>query len=168
MASGKVKIQDESMFSTQPFVREKQSFRPMKVASRIREELLMLVPDSIEDDRLDDVGTITITEVTCEPDLRNAMVKFAFAEDIAPGGAASRGETTGGDMAKVAEKILEGAARFLRRELSEKLGMKYTPLLCFRYDRGLLHAIRIDALLKEDQKRAKSSDSDDTGPTAGQ
>ena len=126
---------EDSLFD--PFVAEKESFRPAKVANRIKEELLLLVPESLKDPRMKKVGAMTVTSVVCTPDLRNARVMFALYENES--------------QYKLAETILNNAAGFLRREVSDRLGIKYTPILSFHFDKGMAHSKRIHDLLKGDK-----------------
>lgn len=128
----------EDLELLEPFVAERESFRPAKVASRIKEELLMLVPDALNDPKLQALGSMTITDVTCTPDLRNARVMFSMYEN----------ET----KYKKAEFLLNKAAGFLRREVSENLGIKYTPQLSFHYDKGLAHAQSIHTVMRDHQE----------------
>ena len=100
-----------------------------------------MVPDSIKDPKLKKCGSVTITEVKCAPDLRNATVRFTLYTSETE-------ETKRLRSAKDAETLLNKAAGFLRRELSERLGIKYTPILHFSFDRGMDHAVKINNLLK--------------------
>ncbi len=124
-----------------PFVLEKESFRPAKVANRMKEELLLLVPDSLSDPRLDKYSSVPITHVECAGDLRNATVSF-----ICFGGE----ETEAGieKSAKELEEILNHAAGYLRHLVAEQLGIKHTPLLHFKFDHGHVHATKIESLIK--------------------
>jgi ribosome-binding factor A len=122
--------------SLEPFVIEKESFRPAKVASRIKEELLFLVPDSIKDPRMDKLKGVVITDVICSQDLRNARVLFGMAPESE-------------NRHKLAETILNAAARYLRSEVSQNLGIKYTPLFSFHFDKGMAHTQKINTLLHQ-------------------
>ena len=136
-----VELQDPLDLET--FVPEKESFRPQKVANRIREELLLIVPDGISDPRIRKLGGIlAITEVTCPPDLRNARVLFSLS------GLDELSEGEQGRKGKEAEKFMNEVAGYLRRELGDRLGLKYVPLLSFHFDRGLLAALKVRDLLK--------------------
>lgn len=118
-----------------PFTQERETFRPAKIANRIREELLLLIPDSLKDPRMQKFSSITITNVVCAADLRNARVTFALYENE--------------EKFKEAEGILNKAASFLRGEIHERLGTKYTPILSFHFDKGMVHAQRINQILKQ-------------------
>ena len=139
-------------FFEDPFVIDKASFRPAKVANRIKEELLLLVPDAIRDPKLAKCGSVTVTDVLCANDLRNATVRFTIIGDVpvAKGKVLTDEEKAKlrSNKAKDAEMVLNKAARFLRKELSEKLGIKYTPLLHFVFDRGMDHSLKIHEILK--------------------
>lgn len=117
------------------------SHRPARMAQRIKEELSLMVPGELADPRLDDLGSLTITEVSVTSDLKDATVKFALLQDA--------------KRAKTVTACLNDAAGFLRNELRAKLDTKVTPILTFKYDKGLSNVMEIDALLN--QARAKDS-----------
>lgn len=82
--------------------------------------------------------SITITEVRCSPDLKNAT---AFAAPLG-----------GEEMAKTVE-ALNRAAGFLRGRLSREIEMRHTPNLRFLADDSYDEARRIDALLSSERVR---------------
>jgi ribosome-binding factor A len=82
--------------------------------------------------------SITITEVRCSPDLKNAT---AFATPLG-----------GQDMAKTID-ALNRAAGFLRGRLSKEIDMRYTPQVRFIADDSYDEARRIDELLASPRVR---------------
>jgi ribosome-binding factor A len=78
---------------------------------------------------------VSITGVTITPDASSAKVYFSVL---------------GGDEARTeAQDGLDGAARWLRRELGQRLRLRNTPELIFRYDASLEHGERIASILDE-------------------
>jgi ribosome-binding factor A len=77
---------------------------------------------------------VTITGVVMSPDLRQAKVYFSRL----------------GDEAERAESLrgLQAAAGFMRRELGQRLALKFAPEIRFFYDESLDTGERIDRLLK--------------------
>ena len=111
---------------------------PSQRQLRVGEELRHLLSDVLRQGSLRDPvlsGTsITVTEVRCSPDLKNAT---AF---VLPLG--------GGDTAEVVAG-LKRAAPFLRREVGKKLQLRYTPNLSFQADLSFDGAARIGRALQD-------------------
>ncbi|MEE8392982.1 MAG: 30S ribosome-binding factor RbfA [Rhodospirillales bacterium] len=105
---------------------------------RIGEELRHALADIIERGEIRDPGlrgtSITVTEVSVSPDLRNAVFY------VIPLG--------GGDNEAVVEG-LERAMPFLRRRVAEKVKLKYVPKISFTADTSFDRAEKIDALLND-------------------
>ena len=98
-----------------------------RINGLLRQEISQVLARQIKDPRL--TGLITITEVQTSGDLRNALVLISVMGD---------------DEAK--RSALEGiqsAATFLRRELRERLALRYTPFLRFALDDSMEHANRV-------------------------
>ncbi len=82
--------------------------------------------------------SITVTEVRCSPDLRQATV---FCTVL------------GGQKVQEAVTALNVAAPKFRGILGKRLEMKFTPELLFKADKSFDEAQRIDALLSRDDVR---------------
>ena len=98
-----------------------------RINGLLRQEISQVLARQIKDPRLN--GLITITEVQTSGDLRNALVLISVMGD---------------DEAK--RSALEGiqsAATFLRRELRERVTLRYTPFLRFALDDSIEHANRV-------------------------
>ncbi|MEW6055275.1 MAG: 30S ribosome-binding factor RbfA [Bdellovibrionota bacterium] len=128
-----------------PFMQDKPSYRPAKVAERIKEELAGLIPGELKDPRLDGIAFFTITNVGVTPDLRNANIQFTLADS----------EKT---RAREVEAGLNKAAGFLRRELMQRLQIKITPHLAFKYDKGYDNTNRIDHLLRQASEASREEE----------
>lgn len=104
--------------------------RPQRVAQLLHKELSSLTVDGLRDPR---IGLVTITEVRLTDDLKNAQVFVSVLGD-----AAVQQETLKG---------LSKAAGFLKREITQRLGLRFAPNLHFSYDDSLARAQRLDELL---------------------
>jgi len=115
--------------------------RPARVGEKIREELSLLLLRKVSDPGL---APVTVTEVSVTRDLRIAHVNYSAL--VAPE-----------DRPAVA-KALRRSSGFLRRELGQLLGLRYTPELQFHYDDSFDRGTRIDAILREIPERKEGSD----------
>jgi len=104
--------------------------RAERVGDQILREISDLLLKKIRDPRLKGV---TLTEVRVSRDLRNACVYYSlFAED---------------EQREQAEKGFESAQGFIRKEIAERLRLRYVPKIQFKYDTSLEYGQRIDRLL---------------------
>jgi ribosome-binding factor A len=104
-----------------------------RVNELIREEISELIRREVKDPRLD--SFISVTEVVTSPDLRHARVFVSIM---------------GTDEEKQqVEKGLAAAAGFLRRELGERLTLRYTPELVFQLDDSIERGSRLLQLINE-------------------
>jgi ribosome-binding factor A len=106
------------------------SRRPQRVALLVREELSRLVLVVAHDP---DLRRVTITDVEMPGDLRSARIYFSCL-----GTEAER---------ELAKKALDRAAGYLRREVTQRCGLRYAPELTFRFDETLERGARIEELL---------------------
>jgi len=118
------------------------STRTARVARQVQQELSQILEEDLKDPR---VGMVTLTSVQMTPDLRLARVYFSRL-----GPAAEREE---------AREALEHASGFLRRELGNRLRLRYLPELRFFVDDSLDRYDRISRLL--DPPHAPAADPDD-------
>ena len=108
------------------------SRRTEQVNELLREELSILLREDLRDPRLQ--GMISITHVDVSPDLRHALafVSVFGTED-------ERGSTM---------QALEHARPFLRRELSKRLHLRYTPDVSFVSDTTMERAQELTDLMR--------------------
>ncbi len=128
-----------------------------RINGLLRQEISQLLSHQIKDPRLS--GVITITEVRTSNDLRNAEVYVSVMGE-----------------AEAKEAALEGirsAATFLRRELRDRLSLRYVPFMKFTLDDSLENADRLLRMmddLREEDPGAQSSgtelDQEYDGPLA--
>jgi ribosome-binding factor A len=113
--------------------------RSDRVGGLIRQVLAELLLTEISDPRL---SQTTITAVKVSRDLRMARIYFA---------------TAGKEGA--AEEAMEGFNRargFVKRELAQRLGLRYMPDLKFFYDDAIDRGARMEQLLKLVNKNERS------------
>jgi len=110
--------------------------RAERVAPLVMEILADLLQSRARDPR---VKLAVLTRVELGDDLRLARVYYHALD--------------GSDHGPI-EEGLEAARSFLRRELGQRLRMKFTPDIRFMYDKGLDHADKVERILqslKEDE-----------------
>jgi ribosome-binding factor A len=108
------------------------SHRVLRVGENIRHALAeILSRGEIRDETLNNVS-ITVTEVRCSPDLRNAT---AF---VMPLGGINEAAIVG---------ALNANSKYIRGQLSKLVRMKYLPNLKFSSDHSFDEADHIEALL---------------------
>lgn len=109
---------------------------PSKRARRVAELIQSIVADclikSVHDPRL---KTARITYVKLTPDFSMATVFFSLPEE---------NKKTIHDT----EKAFQKAAGFLRYQLSQKIELRHTPKIIFRFDKTKATADRISYLLE--------------------
>ena len=108
-----------------------RSYRSERASSFILEEMTILLRGSVDDPR---VEPLTVTDVELSRDRRIARIYVACY--------------SGDDALREGLEGLESAKGFLRRELGQLLGWRFTPHLEFRVDRSWEHGARIDRLLE--------------------
>ncbi len=105
--------------------------RSDRVGELIKETMAELLQKQISDPRL---AGVTITGVKVSRDLRNAKIYFATPQ--------------GADTSQAASDGFARAHGFVKRELAQRLGLRYMPDLKFFYDTTIDYSARIEQLLK--------------------
>ena len=110
--------------------------RPGRVGERIRAELMeLLLTGAVKDPG---VSGAVVHEVIVSNDLRHAKIYVRLGE-LEPGES----------RVKRLMRGLERASGFLRRELGQRLQIRYTPELKFFWDETTERAQRVEELLEE-------------------
>jgi ribosome-binding factor A len=107
--------------------------RHERVAEEILHEVSTMLAGELKDPRL--AVSLTVTEVRVSPDLKHARI---FVSVI--GSEAERASTLAG---------LTAAAGYIRRELTERLGLRRGPELRFVLDRAEEYGQHIEELLRQ-------------------
>ena len=105
--------------------------RQDRVAALIQRELSDIIQRSVKDPR---IAFCTVTQAEVSPDLKYADVKVSVIGDET-----QKAETLAG---------LKSAAGFLRREIGNRLTLRYSPVLRFAIDESADYLFKIDGLLK--------------------
>ncbi len=106
--------------------------RQQRVSDRVREEIAVLLERRLEDPRL--LG-LTITGVEVTPDLKQAFVYVSSLQGVEGSHDALAG--------------LEHAKGFIRHELAQRLNLRVTPEVVFRWDASLERGERISRILDD-------------------
>jgi ribosome-binding factor A len=106
------------------------SRRPQRVALEIRHEISSMVTRGLKDRR---IGLVTITDVEMSKDLRHAKVFFS-----AMGSEKERADCG---------IALNHAAGWIRRELGQRIRMRFLPEIVFYEDTSIAYGEKIDQLL---------------------
>ena len=108
-----------------------------KVNSSIKRELAhILLLGEIHDPR---ISFVTIINVDVSKDLRYARVKFStLSDDLKDINAAKAG--------------FESCRGYIRKLISQRVVLRYTPEFRFFYDKGIKHAADVDKVLEEIKK----------------
>ena len=106
-----------------------------RINELLRQEISQLLARQIKDPRLN--GVISITQVKTTNDLRNARVSISVMGDPTAKQNALEG--------------IQSAATYLRRELRDRLAMKYVPFLSFAVDNTLDEADHLNQIMNQIQ-----------------
>ena len=102
---------------------------------RIGSQIVKEVSDILNNEARDRLmHTITITGCDVSSDLSYAKVYFTSAMDI---------------DTKQIEKELEEASGYIRHELSERIDIRHTPKLVFKFDESIEYGNHIDKIISE-------------------
>lgn len=110
------------------------SQRMRRVDGSLREVLATTIADEVTDPG---VGFVTVTSVETSGDLRHAKVYVSTLGDT--------------DEQQATLDALNRAKRLLQSAVARTLRLKYTPVLEFYLDDSARRAVRLDALLKNDE-----------------
>jgi ribosome-binding factor A len=108
------------------------SRRPQRMEVQIQHEVSLMMHRDLKDRR---VGFVTITGVKMTPDLRHARIFVS-----AMGTEKQKRESV---------EVLNHAAGWIRRELGQRIRMKFLPEIVFAADTSQEYGERIDRLLDE-------------------
>ena len=105
--------------------------RSEKVADLIQKEISQMLVKSIKDPR---IGFVTITKVTVSEDFRLAKVYFSVAGTL--------------EERERSMKGLESAKGYVRKELGQRIRLRYTPEITFQFDPSIEYAIHMEELIQ--------------------
>jgi len=106
--------------------------RHERVASALQKEISLIIHDELKDPRL---GFVTITRLELTPDLRYAKIFFSVLgkeKDY-----------------KKSKEALDSALGFIRKELSQRIKLRFAPEIVFKEDRSGEYSVRVLQILEE-------------------
>jgi ribosome-binding factor A len=106
--------------------------RTHRVGDQILKEISNLLLRKVKDPRLKGVS---VTDVVMSRDLRHAYVYYSLFWE--------------GQQKKEAHEGFESAKGFIRREIGERLQLRYVPDIQFRYDESLDYGQKMERLLAQ-------------------
>ena len=121
------------------------SRRQDRVGALIQRELSEIIQRSVKDPR---VAFCTVTQAEVSPDLKYVDVKVSVIGDEV-----QKDKTLAG---------LKSAAGFLRREIGNRLTLRYSPELRFAIDESADYLFKIDDLLKSVTSEDEASENHTT------
>ena len=127
--------------------RRGERIRPERVAEQIRMDVAQILQNDMKDPRL---ALVTCTRVDLTRDLRYAKI---YVSVLAEG---SEQEQT--------LKALEGATRYVRRRLTERIGLRVSPEILFIFDPSVEYGIRLEELIEKTKEQSpEEEDPADSG-----
>ncbi len=121
--------------------RRGERIRPERVAEQIRMDVARILQNDMKDPRL---ALVTCTRVDLTRDLRYAKI---YVSVLAEG---SEQEQT--------LKVLEGATRYVRRRLTERIGLRVSPEIRFIFDPSVEYGIRLEELIEKTKEQSPEED----------
>ena len=113
--------------------------RTDRINELLRQEISQLLARQVKDPRLD--GVISITQVRTTNDLRSARVLISVMGNA--------------EAKKNALEGIQSAAAYLRRELRDRLAMKYVPFFSFEVDNTLEEANHLYQIMNQIQEHSQ-------------
>lgn len=107
-------------------------YRFGRLAEEFKKEISVILKDEVKDPR---IGFVSVVSVQVSGDLRHAKVFVSVL----------------GDESAVKDTMdsLKKATGFVRREVAQRIQLRYTPEIDFIYDDSIVHGARISKLLHE-------------------
>lgn len=107
-------------------------YRTGRLSEEFKKEISEIIQNDIKDPR---VGFVSVVHVDVSGDLRHAKVYVSVLGDE---------KTTADSMT-----ALKSASGFIRREIAQRIQLRYTPELTFLYDDSIAHGAKISKILAD-------------------
>jgi len=116
--------------------------RTDRIADQMQRDLSELIRSSLKDPR---IGMVTVNQVEVARDLgyANVYITLLTVEDL----------DADSEQVKQTIKIFNGAAGFLRTELSRLIKLRTIPQLRFHFDASVKRGRQLDQLIREARKK---------------
>ena len=106
--------------------------RNKRVAQQVHELIARLLLTELDDPR---IQTVQITDVEVSPDLQYGTAYYVMLDEREPSEEVQEG--------------LDAAVGFIKREIGNRLELKYVPAIEFEYDESVERGRRMEALLED-------------------
>ncbi len=106
--------------------------RKDRVEQELRKAISSIIQFEMNDGRLNE---ITLTDISLSNDLKNAQIYISTS-------------LSGVDKNEVLE-LLDNAKGYIKKNLSNKIKLRYMPHLHFKYDDSIDYGFKVDKLLKD-------------------
>lgn len=115
-------------------------YRLGRVNEEFKRQISYIIQNELRDPRIDTM--ISVTSVEVSKDLKYAKVFVSIF---------------GNDESKnTAFEILKSSSGFVRKELSQKVNMRYTPEIVFKMDDSIEHGMHIDSIINKIKEKEKN------------
>lgn len=118
-------------------------YRLDRISEEIKKEVSEIIRNELKDPRISSLCSIVSVDTT--PDLKISKVYISIL----------------GDEHQKQESIkgLKNAAGFIRKELGNRLNLRYTPELVFEIDKSIEHGAHISKLLNDIRSKEEGENS---------
>ncbi len=123
--------------------RRGERVRPERVAEQIRMDVAQILQNDMKDPRL---ALVTCTRVNLTRDLRYAKLYVSILAE--------------GSEQKETLAALEGATGYVRRRLTERLGLRVSPEIRFIFDPSVEYGIRLEKLIEKTRELSPEEEND--------
>ncbi|MBO7359054.1 MAG: 30S ribosome-binding factor RbfA [Clostridia bacterium] len=120
--------------------------RTERISEEVRHALTEIINHSVKDPRVRGTWSVTRCEVT--RDLRYCKARVSVLED---------------EYRPDLIKALKNAAGFIRRELGQKVDLRYTPEIIFEEDKNMEYAQHIGDILRREEEKHPIREDEDAG-----
>jgi ribosome-binding factor A len=128
--------------------------RSRRVSELLKRELAALITRELNDSR---IRNVSVNAVSVSKDLKHATVYISSMATLDPEskGKSSNLLQSGGSQRapEQVEKLLNNAAGYLRRLLSQHADLRVTPSLRFKYDDSIQRGVEMSALIDSLNKK---------------
>jgi ribosome-binding factor A len=119
-----------------------KNIRKQKVESQLKREISMIIMQDMKDPRVNRL--ISVTRVSLTNDIRAAHVYVS----VMGGEKDKKGAMAG----------LKSAAGFIRKEIGERIQLRYIPEIIFELDDTLDEQLRVERIFKTIQEQGKKDE----------
>ena len=116
------------------YVGDNMSIKIDRIASNLVKEISYILANEVKDQ---DIKFVTVTDCHVTNDLSYAKVYYTILDD-------SKKDST--------KKALKNAAGFIRKELMDRVDIRYVPELEFIYDESIEYGKKIESIIEEIHK----------------